>query len=170
MLGIVLRRQKMSGSRRRTGHPTGCLRQVIAEGSEEHVVNGCRVSARWVGCFGAFAGPGLLGQVRVLQAKLQAALRSVVGLIPEPQRAFPDVLGIAVTIRQAAGIEARSQTRAGQRLNAATGVVKAQRAISDRSALGVQEGECGRHIRHRHCRTNPTSESDTPELTGPGSY
>ena len=76
------------------------------------------------GKLGSDTRPGSPGQVRVLQTKLQSALRSVVRLVPEAGGAFDDVLGVGGAIRQAARAEAGGEGRAGQRLDTATGVVE----------------------------------------------
>src|SRR5262249_1815483 len=53
---------------------------------------------------------------------------------------FDDVLGVADAIGEAAGVKARSQTGAGQRLDAATQVAEVNRAVADdRLSMRVQE-------------------------------
>src|SRR2546429_7603548 len=70
------------------------LRQVIAERGEHHVVYGVRAKT-WTGHTGCevevVAGPGILRQIGGLHTPLHAALRSVVELVPEPERGFDDV-------------------------------------------------------------------------------
>jgi hypothetical protein len=70
------------------------LRQVIAEGGKDHVVNRLRSesdgSRRVV-----VPAPSVLHKVGVLDAPPQTALRSLINLVPEADRAFLDVAKVA---------------------------------------------------------------------------
>src|ERR1700737_2274197 len=59
------------------------LRQVIAEGSEHHVVVGLRLEA-------CSTGPTALGDIRILNAPAEATLGSLVELVPETRCPFLD--------------------------------------------------------------------------------
>src|ERR1035437_9110985 len=85
----------MSSARRRTGHPTGCLRQVIAERGKDHVLDGIGSTAD--------ASPGIPDDIRVLRAELEAALFAVVRLVPKADGGLHQVAGVAVAMGQASG-------------------------------------------------------------------
>ena len=74
------------------------LRQVVAEGGEDHVVDTVRRTA--------FAGPGVSDHIGVLRAPLNPTLGPVVNLHPEAERAFQYVPGITRTTRQRTGEKA----------------------------------------------------------------
>src|SRR5271165_2878579 len=75
------------------------LREIVAEGREQHIVHGLGRDLRHAGRkLSAVARPGILGEVRILHAKLEAALRSLVKPVPEAQSAFLDDADIASAI------------------------------------------------------------------------
>src|SRR5258708_35716986 len=83
------------------------LWNVIAERGEDHVVVSLGADANWYRgrrSFGnAIARPGVLGDVGVLHAELEAALRTLVELVPEAERAFLDEADVGGTVRTTRG-------------------------------------------------------------------
>ena len=94
------------------------LRQVVAEGSEEHVVYGVGTNGRRAGqaVTSRPTGPFHVGP---LQAPLDSALLALVNLVPEAQGAFHDVASIA----RAGAAGARCTRGARQSFRRATRVV-----------------------------------------------
>src|SRR5271165_5856913 len=75
------------------------LREIVAEGREQHIVHGLGRDLRHTRRKrSAVAGPGVLGEVRILHAELEAALRSLVEPIPEAESAFLNNADIASAI------------------------------------------------------------------------
>ncbi len=74
------------------------LRNVIAERGEDHIVIGLGTDGEAGDGYAAGAGPGILGEVGVLHAELDTALRASVEPIPEAQSAFLDDADVAGAI------------------------------------------------------------------------
>src|SRR6266849_225963 len=123
------------------------LRQVIAERSEQHVVDGVRAKARpGSGVTGVVVPrPGILRQIRVLHTPLHAALRTVVELVPEAEGAFDNVVDVASAtargsreaaagrrIRRARGLRARP---CWERFITAAAVVEQRTAVADADGI-----------------------------------
>src|SRR5207253_43718 len=84
-----------------TGAPK--LRQVVAEGSEDHVIDALRGASNF--------RPSVLGDVSILRAKLQSTLRTIVNAVPEPGRTLQQGTGISIAISRVG----RQETAAGNR-------------------------------------------------------
>ena len=81
------------------------LWEVVAEGSEQHIVHALGRNARRAGRYVATARPTALGEVGILQARLKAALGALVELVPEACGGFLNKADIAGASAAAAGIE-----------------------------------------------------------------
>src|SRR5258706_6211997 len=75
---------------------------VVAERGKNHIVDGLGADAHGRcgrrGFGNAIARPGVLGDVGVLHSELKAALRTLVELVPEAERAFLDEADVAGTV------------------------------------------------------------------------
>src|SRR5712664_4006055 len=105
-------------------HPE--LGQVITEGGFHHVVNRLRRDGRCTGGYSARTRPAHFVDVGVLNTPLNAALFALVKLVPEAERAFPDVSNIASACAAYAG----SSRSRGYGFRGAPGIVSQGRAIA----------------------------------------
>src|SRR5215469_8954462 len=71
------------------------LRQVIAKGGKDHVVNGLGIDAWSARRESTAARPTVANQVRILDAPAQTTLRTLIRLVPEPDGAFLNVAEVA---------------------------------------------------------------------------
>src|SRR5438477_12391604 len=116
----------------------------MAERGEHHVVHGVRADA-WAShtCSGVevVPGPAIFRQIGILQAPLQATLRTLVELMPEAKGSFDDVVDVAGAraARARGGIGDRPARKS---LRGAARVVEEGAAVADceRIARRIRNG------------------------------
>jgi hypothetical protein len=74
------------------------LRNVVADRGPDHVIHRLGGKA-WGSGRVVITRPAVLGKVRVLEAKPESAFRSLVELVPEPQRGLRDNASVASAAR-----------------------------------------------------------------------
>src|SRR6202034_2431603 len=100
------------------------LRQVVAERSEDHIVNPVRLPS--------ISYPGIARNVRVLRAILESAFGPAVKAVPEADGALHERACIPRAIGQSAGYRTRNNTaRPGRDLSVTTCVVEPGCAITN---------------------------------------